>query len=78
MLKLEYQRSRRYAKISTDPNDGMSVLYGRFDPITGARITSVLSHKMDQLWQDEDPRNRATPGQRMADALETLLTRPRQ
>ena len=33
----------------------MSVLYGRFDPITGARITSVLSHKMDQLWQDEDP-----------------------
>ncbi len=56
----------------------MSVLYGRFDPITGARITSVLSHKMDQLWQDEDPRNRATPGQRMADALETLLTRPRQ
>ena len=39
----------------------MTILYGRFDPITGARITSVLSHKMDQLWRDEDPRNRATP-----------------
>ena len=75
MSKLEHQR---FAKVSTDPDDGMTVLYGRFDPVTGARITSVLSHKMDQLWRDEDPRNRATPGQRMADALEALLTRPRQ
>ncbi len=47
MSRLEHQRSRRYAKVSTDPDDGMIVLYGRFDPITGARITSVLSHKMD-------------------------------
>ena len=78
MSRLEHQRSRRFAKVSTDPDDGMTVLYGRFDPVTGARITSVLSHKMDQLWRDEDPRNRATPGQRMADALEALLTRPRQ
>ena len=78
MSKLEHQRSRRFAKVSTDPDDGMTVLYGRFDPITGARITSVLSHKMDQLWRDEDPRNRATPGQRMADALEILLTCPNQ
>ena len=78
MGRLEHQRSRRYAKIKTDLTDGMVVLYGRFDPITGARITSVLSHKMDQLWRDEDPRNRATPGQRMADALEALLTRPQQ
>ena len=78
MSKLEHQRSRRYAKVSTDPDDGMTVLYGRFDPITGARITSVLSHKMDQIWRDEDPRNRATPGQRMADALEILLTCPNQ
>ena len=56
MSKLEHQRSRRYAKVSTDPDDGMAVLYGRFDPITGARITSVLSRKMDELWRDEDPR----------------------
>ena len=78
MSKLEHQRSRRFAKVSTDPDDGMTILYGRFDPVTGARITSVLSHKMDQLWRDEDPRNRATSGQRMADALEALLTRPGQ
>ena len=76
MGRLEHQRSRRYAKIKTDLTDGMVVLYGRFDPITGARITSVLSQKMDELWREEDPRNRATPGQRMADALELLLTRP--
>ena len=78
MSRLEHQRSRRYAKVSTDPDDGMIVLYGRFDPITGARIETALSQKMDQLWRDEDPRNRATPGQRMADALEALLTRPGQ
>ncbi len=76
MAKLEHQRTRRFAKVSTDPDDGMTVLYGRFDPITGARITSVLSRKMDELWREEDPRNRATPGQRMADALALLLTRP--
>ena len=76
MSKLEHQRSRRYAKVSTDPDDGMTILYGRFDPITGARIETALSQKMDELWRDEDPRNRATPGQRMADALQMLLTRP--
>ena len=76
MARLEHQRSRRYAKIKTDSDDGMTVLFGRFDPITGARIETVLSRKMDELWREEDPRNRATPGQRMADALTLLLTRP--
>ena len=76
MARLEFQRSRRFAKIKTDVDDGMTVLYGRFDPITGSRIETVLSRKMDELWRQEDPRNRATPGQRMADALEILLTRP--
>ncbi len=76
MAKLELQRARRFAKVSTDPDDGMTILYGRFDPITGARISTVLSRKMDELWREEDPRNRATPGQRMADAFALLLTRP--
>ena len=76
MGRLEHQRSRRFAKIKTDVDEGMVVLYGRFDPITGARIETVLSRKMDELWREEDPRNRATPGQRMADALTLLLTRP--
>ena len=54
----------------------MVVLYGRFDPITGARMKTVLSRKMDELWRDEDPRKRCTAGQRMADALSLLLTHP--
>ena len=74
MSKLEHQRSRRYAKVSTDPDDGMTILYGRFDPITGARIETALSRKMDELWREEDPRNRRTAGQRMADALALLVT----
>ncbi len=74
--KLEHQRSQRFARIRTAIEDGMTVLYGRFDPITGARIETALSKKMNELWQEEDPQNRATPTQRMADALALLLTRP--
>ena len=74
---LKRQRSRRYARIKTDVDDGMMVLYGRFDPVTGARIETALSAKMRELWREEDPGNRVTAGQRMADALEQLLTGPR-
>ena len=75
--KLKRQRSRRYARIKRDLDDGMMVLYGRFDPVTGARIETALSAKMRELWREEDPGNRVTSGQRMADALEQLLTGPR-
>ena len=53
----------------------MTVLYGRFDPITGALLETALSEKMDELWREEDPRARCNPGQRMADALAYLVTR---
>ncbi len=75
MSRLEHQRSRRFAKIRTAKDDGMTVLYGRFDPITGALLETALSQKMDELWREEDPRARCTPGQRMADALAGLVTR---
>ena len=75
MSRLEHQRSQRFAKINTDPTDGMTVLYGRFDPITGALIETALSQKMNELWREEDPRARCSPGQRMADALAQLVTR---
>ena len=75
MSRLKHQRSRRFARIKTDPDDGMTILYGRFDPVAGARIETALSKKMDDLWR-EDPRKRTRPGQRMADALELLVTRP--
>ena len=73
--KLEHQRSRRFARIKTDLEDGMTVLYGRFDPVTGARVETAVSRMMKQLWHEEDPRNRATSGQRMADALAKFVTR---
>ncbi len=73
--KLEHQRSRRFAKVTTDQDDGMTVLYGRFDPVTGARVETAVSHMMNRLWHKEDPQNRATAGQRMADALAELVTR---
>ncbi len=76
MSRLEHQRSRRFARVTTDRDDGMTILYGRFDPITGAGIEAMLSRRVEQLWRDEDPRNRRTPGQRMADALEDLVTQP--
>ncbi|MXY74361.1 MAG: DUF222 domain-containing protein, partial [Acidimicrobiia bacterium] len=75
MSRLERQRSQRFAKIKTDHTDGMTVLYGRFDPITGALIETALSQKMNELWRDEDPRARCSPSQRMADALAQLVTR---
>ncbi|MDE0132861.1 MAG: DUF222 domain-containing protein [bacterium] len=75
MSRLEHQRSQRFAKIKTDNTDGMTVLYGRFDPITGALIETALSRKMNELWREEDPRARCSPGQRMADALAGLVTR---
>ncbi len=75
MSRLERQRCQRFAKINTDHTDGMMVLYGRFDPITGALIETALSQKMNELWREEDPRARCSPGQRMADALAGLVTR---
>ena len=75
MSRLEHQRSRRFANIKTDSTDGMKVLYGRFDPITGALLETALSRKINELWREEDPRDRRSPGQRMADALVGLVTR---
>ena len=73
--RLEHQRSRRFARIRTATTDGMKVIYGRFDPVTGALIETALSQKMNELWREEDPKARRTPGQRMADALTQLVTR---
>ena len=75
MGRLEHQRSRRFARIKTDLTDGMTVLYG------GSILSRVLCWRLpfrrrwDELWREEDPQDRATPGQRMADALAQLVTR---
>ncbi len=73
---LEAQKRARRAWIKTDRDDGMTVLYARFDPITGARIRNALSHRTDQLWREEHPNHRPSTEQRLADAVADLICRP--
>ena len=69
------QRRRRRASISEQP-DGMFNLFARLDPLTGARLRGALFAKADELFRQEDPQQRATPQQRLADALEQLACNP--
>ena len=73
---LDRQRSKRKARIFESSDSGMFVLSGEFDQITGARIATALTAKERQLWHREDPKARATPQQRMADALAELICEP--
>ena len=68
------QRAQRRLSIKQQP-DGMFELFGRFDPVAGSRIESALAAAAGRLWHAEDPKNRPTPQQRMADALELRVTR---
>ena len=68
------QRARREANIKKE-SDGMYKLFGTFDPVAGARIETALAAMAKQLRHDENPKHRATPAQRYADALELLITR---
>ena len=67
------QRSRRRLSFKRQP-DGMFELFGRFDPLTGSRLETAITSAANKLWRAEDPNNRATPQQRLADALESLVT----
>ena len=67
------QRERRQATIKQHP-DGMYKLFGTFDPVTGARIETALTAAANRLWHGTDDKNRPTPKQRLADALESLIT----
>ena len=68
------QRAQRRLSFKHQP-DGMFELFGRFDPVTGSRIETALTAAANRLWHAEDPQARATPQQRLADALEVLVTR---
>ena len=68
------QRARREANIKQE-SDGMYKLFGTFDPVAGARIETAIAAMAKQIRHDEDPKGRATPAQRYADALEALITR---
>ena len=68
------QCAQREANIKQE-SDGMYKLFGKFDPVAGARIEIALAAMANKVWHAEDARNRATPAQRYADALEALITR---
>ena len=67
------QRQQRELGWKQDP-DGMYELFGRFDPVAGARIETALTATANKLWHAEDPKQRASAKQRLADALELLIT----
>ncbi len=70
--------ARRLAMFEND--DGMFVLHGEFDPVTGARLRSALDTETDRLFHADGGREEAsrkrTPAQRRADALAGLLSHP--
>ncbi len=53
--------------------DGMYAFTWEFDPETGTKIAAALKAKEHELWRNEDPSERRTPQQRMADALVELI-----
>ncbi len=73
---LERQRKARTAKIFTRSSDGMTVLNVAVDPVTGARLGTVIAAAERRLFQHEDPAARRTPAQRMADAISQLICDP--
>lgn len=74
---LDRQCEKRTARMFESREDGMFVVSGEFDPITGNRIALALSDKERQLWGKENPKERRTPQQRMADALAELILEPK-
>ena len=76
LLNRQRKNRKAIARIFESADSGMFVLSGEFDQITGARIATALTAKERQLWHREDPKSRATPQQRMADALAELICEP--
>ena len=70
------QHNNRTARAFTSRETGMFNLSGEFDPVTGAKIDTALAVKERELWNAEDPNDRRTPQQRMADALAELILEP--
>lgn len=71
------QRRARMASMWIDPDTGMHHLFAKFDPVTGARVSTRLQAMVDKLWRAENlaggVRNKRQVDQRRADALETLI-----
>ena len=73
---LERQRRARSGKIVTRQSDGMTVLHLEVDPVTGARLGTVIAAAERRLFKHEDPTAPRTPPQRTADAVCQLILEP--
>ena len=73
---LDRQRAKRKVRMFESADSGMFVLNAELDPIAGARIATALTAQERKIWHAEDPNNRATPQQRMADALTEAICQP--
>ena len=73
---LERQRQARSGKVFTSRENGMVVLNAQFDPVTGARLATVIAATERRLYSKEDPVARPTHPQRTADAIAKLILEP--
>lgn len=73
---LERQRRARAGRVCNRRSDGMTVLHLEVDPVTGARLGTVIAAAERRLFKDEDPDARRTPPQRTADAITQLILEP--
>ena len=73
---LERQRQARSGKILTRHSDGMTVVHLEVDPLTGARLGTVIAAAERRLFKNEDRAARRTPAQRTADAITQLMLKP--
>ncbi len=78
-IEEQQRRRHRARKVSLFENDdGMVVLHGEFDPVTGAEIRSAIDTETNRLFHADGGRGLAsgsrTVEQRRADAVAALLT----
>jgi len=73
---LERQRQARSGTIRTRAGDGMTALHLEVDPVTGARLGTVIAAAERRLFRNEDSTTQRTPQQRTADAITELLLDP--
>ncbi len=73
---LERQRQARTGTIRTRHSDGMTVVHLEVDPLTGARLGTVIAAAERRLFRNEERAERRTPPQRTADAITELMLDP--
>ncbi|WP_428122868.1 hypothetical protein [Candidatus Poriferisodalis sp.] len=74
--RLVQQRRARSGRVFTSRDNGMVVLNVELDPVTGARVATVIAATERHLFRNEGPAARRTPAQRTADAITKLILEP--